>query len=218
MTVFVFLALAFLIRSGLVSAVPRLPIGIIVDAASGSDTSQGNVTRLPSNGTNTNLTTGFNCSSLISKPPANWYVNSTIVHKRQKDTKTVVVDGRASCVNAAQMVCDNFTASSQQGSWTNATYGGCWVGIFVPSTAKTLPSSDRCTQQIFGPMIDTCINQTLVDEHQPYDEASYNISPHNTVVKGGWEYDKNWPSYLVMSTNESAALSSNPNFTEALHG
>ncbi len=134
-----------------------------------------------------------------------------------------VVSARSSCYQAANVVCENFFLEGEQhlGQWTNSTFGDCWVGIFYPKKAiGPPPSKERCLQQIFAPMIDTCVNQTdtlptapagelatteadgsLVYRH--YDEASINIKGGEQDISKGWVFDPNWPAYLVMSVNES---------------
>ncbi|MCJ1480899.1 hypothetical protein MMC06_001054 [Schaereria dolodes] len=156
------------------------------------------------------LTDGFNCSSLDSNPQTNWYINSTVASEPQGST-SITVNARDSCKEAAEVVCRELTSPTKN-IWMSETFGNCWVGVFVPSTAVNLPSAERCMTEILGPMINTCVNQTKVENpangqyYQPYDEASLNVIPNNTVLRGGWEYDSNWPSYSVMTLAESRIL------------
>ncbi|KAI9751609.1 MAG: hypothetical protein M1835_001195 [Candelina submexicana] len=181
-----------------------------------TDLVQGNVTQLPTG--STFVSNYFNCSGLVSSPDPSWYMGPTKVV-----TSTKVENARQSCYEAANVVCGNFSVDgeSHMGQWTNSTFGDCWVGIFYPPKAiGHPPSKQRCLEQIFGPMIDTCVNQTgtlpsapagnlaatapdgsLVYRH--YDEASINIKGGDQDISQGWVYDANWPAYLVMSVNES---------------
>ena len=190
-------------------------------------------TSLPSSETpkispgDTVLTHGFNCSSLVMQPLSNWHINSSTLSAQHSDGSSLQ-SARASCLAAAMSTCLDFTleASDSQGQyirnvWYNNTEGQCWVGIFYPeNTTGPLPSYSQCLQDIFEPMINTCVNQTSgsasgpdSDLTTPYDEGSYNLNPlfpHSiTSAPGhGFVYDLHWPGYLVMSTKEAEVFSS----------
>lgn len=178
-----------------------------------TDTTTPNITRLPP--TDRIITHGFNCSSLLDSPSPSYYIDSDLAANVFAPTSQIPnpLNARQSCLRAAQSVCSSFSATK---SWTQASHGDCWVGIYNPPSAILNPSPERCFDHIFGPMIDTCINQTsapLIPASpenatlvRPYDEASYNFNDQS-------QRDGNYPTYLVMSTAEFRNISFTLNVT-----
>ncbi|KAI9718380.1 MAG: hypothetical protein M1812_004101 [Candelaria pacifica] len=107
------------------------------------------------------------------------------------------------CSLAARDACAELSADSQLGVWQNATYGNCWVGAYLPSqVTDPLPSADTlsiCTDQVFKPMIETCIENPGYPDRAdsaflnvvvpPYGDSSYS-----------WFVDYTKPAFIVTTT------------------
>ncbi|KAI9811768.1 MAG: hypothetical protein M1827_005313 [Pycnora praestabilis] len=149
----------------------------------------------------------FHCSDLVTTPNPHFYMNGSALNITESPAvqAATIATQQYNCTVAAALVCANFTTASYPGTWINQTYGNCWVGAILPKSGTVGPPSlQRCTNEIFGPIINTCVGQPRVFEDnayvQPNDEGSVNINGGETF---GWLYDSRYPAFLVMSKTEA---------------
>ncbi|KAI9698693.1 MAG: hypothetical protein M1836_003803 [Candelina mexicana] len=104
------------------------------------------------------------------------------------------------CTLAAGVACALLASDSPRGMWQNATAGNCWVGAYMPSrVAGPYPNASTislCTDQVFAPMIKTCISNP--DDLQRVDSAFFNVVvPPYGDVSYSWFVDYTKAAFIV---------------------